>query len=86
MAIERNDAIPTMVETAPILASAAGPSVVKEQASIAILVNHEERPKKFTGHNFKRWQQKMFFYPTTLNLARFFTEDAPKHKEGETDV
>ncbi|KAH9727083.1 CCHC-type domain-containing protein [Citrus sinensis] len=63
----------------------AAPSVVKEPTSVAIPVNHAERPKKFNGQNFKRWQQKMFFYLTTLNLARFLTKDAPKPKEGETD-
>ncbi|KAK3003965.1 hypothetical protein RJ639_020236 [Escallonia herrerae] len=30
-----------------------------------------------TGKDFKRWQQKMLFYLTTLNLARFLQEDAP---------
>ncbi|KAL9447410.1 hypothetical protein AB3S75_014972 [Citrus x aurantiifolia] len=64
----------------------AAPSVVKEPASVAIPVNHAERPEKFNGQNFKRWQQKMFFYLTTLNLARFLTENAPKPKEGETDI
>ena len=47
---------------------------------------HAEKPEKFSGLNFKRWQQKMLFYLTTLNLVRFLTEDAPKLKEGETDV
>ncbi|KAK3036677.1 hypothetical protein RJ639_030246 [Escallonia herrerae] len=36
-----------------------------------------ERPKKFNGKDFKRWQQKMLFYLTTLNLARSLQEDAP---------
>ncbi|KAK3016562.1 hypothetical protein RJ639_005823 [Escallonia herrerae] len=36
-----------------------------------------ERPKKFNRKDFKRWQQKMLFYLTTLNLARFLQEDAP---------
>ncbi|KAK3025977.1 hypothetical protein RJ639_040951 [Escallonia herrerae] len=36
-----------------------------------------ERLKKFNGKDFKRWQQKMLFYLTTLNLARFLQEDAP---------
>ncbi|KAK3005217.1 hypothetical protein RJ639_015889 [Escallonia herrerae] len=36
-----------------------------------------ERPKKFNGKDFKRCQQKMLFYLTTLNLARFVQEDAP---------
>ncbi|GJT89031.1 zinc finger, CCHC-type containing protein [Tanacetum coccineum] len=31
-----------------------------------------------TAPNFKRWQQKMFFYLTTLNLARFLNETAPQ--------
>ena len=64
----------------------AAPTVVNEPASVAIPVNHAERPEKFNGQNFKRWQQKMFFYLTTLNLARFLTEDAAKPKEGETNI
>ncbi|KAK3024054.1 hypothetical protein RJ639_042965 [Escallonia herrerae] len=36
-----------------------------------------ERPEKFNGKDFKRWQHKMLFYLTTLNLARFLQEDAP---------
>ena len=51
-----------------------------------VSVGHSEKPEKFNGLNFKRWQQKMLFYLTTLNLARFLTEDAPKLPEGETDV
>ena len=78
MAIEIVDDIPYV----PV----ATPTVVKEPTSMAIPVNHAERPKKFNGQNFKRWQQKMFFYLTKLNLARFLTEDAPKPKEGETDI
>lgn len=42
------------------------------------VVNHAEKPKKFNGQNFKRWQQKMFFYLTTLNLARFLKENPPQ--------
>ncbi|KAK2999809.1 hypothetical protein RJ639_022727 [Escallonia herrerae] len=36
-----------------------------------------DRPKKFNRKDFKSWQQKMLFYLTTLNLARFLQEDAP---------
>ena len=46
---------------------------------------HGEKPEKFTGLDFKRWQQKMLFYLTTLNLAKVLHEDAPTLKEGETD-
>ena len=41
------------------------------------VVNHAEKPEKFNGQNFKRWQQKMFFYLTTLNLARCLKENPP---------
>ncbi|KAK4280218.1 hypothetical protein QN277_011866 [Acacia crassicarpa] len=44
---------------------------------------HGEKLEKFNGNDFKRWQQKIFFYLTTLNLARFLTEDAPKLEEGQ---
>ncbi|XP_052291672.1 uncharacterized protein LOC107178598 [Citrus sinensis] len=63
----------------------AAPSVVKEPASMEIPVNYAKRPEKFNGQNFKRWQEKIFFYLTTLNLTRFLTEDALKPKEGEMD-
>ncbi|XP_075084978.1 uncharacterized protein LOC142168222 [Nicotiana tabacum] len=36
-----------------------------------------EKPKKFFGADFKRWQQKIFFYLTTLNLQCFISEDVP---------
>ncbi|PKI61871.1 hypothetical protein CRG98_017769 [Punica granatum] len=49
-------------------------------------VNHVEKHEKFNGLNFKRWQQKMLFYLTTLNLARFLTENAPTLFVGESDV
>ena len=54
-------------------------------ASNAVPINHGEKPEKFNGTEFKRWQQKMFFYLTTLNLARFLHEDAPALNESETD-
>ncbi|GKD71047.1 hypothetical protein Tco_1325137, partial [Tanacetum coccineum] len=42
------------------------------------VANHAERPEKFNSQNFKRWQQKMFFYLTTLGLARFLKETVPQ--------
>jgi len=41
-----------------------------------------EKPKKFDGTEFKRWQQKMLFNLTTLHLAKFLQKDPP---EPETD-
>ena len=46
---------------------------------------HGEKPEKFTWLDFKRWQQKMLFYLTTLNLAKVLHENALTLKEGETD-
>ena len=54
--------------------------------TVPISVSFGEKPDKFSGLNFKRWQQKMFFYLTTLNLARFLTEEALKLKENERDI
>ena len=34
-----------------------------------------EKPGKFNGTEFKRWQQKMLFYLTTLQFAKFLQED-----------
>ena len=38
-------------------------------------VSHREKPKNFNGTDFKRWQQKMLVYLTTLSLAKFLHED-----------
>ena len=50
--------------------------------------SHVEKPEKFSGvaATFKRWQQKMLFYLTTLNLAKLLTEVVPTMPEGEPDV
>ncbi|XP_009354310.1 uncharacterized protein LOC103945456 [Pyrus x bretschneideri] len=39
--------------------------------------SHSEKPEKFKGGDFKRWQQKMLFYLTTLNLANDMCETVP---------
>ena len=53
---------------------------------VPISVSLEEKLEKYNRLNFKRWQHKMLFYMTTLNLVRFLTEDAPKLKEDEHDI
>ncbi|GJR09447.1 pol polyprotein [Tanacetum coccineum] len=63
MAIDTNVTAPVTVTGAPVTNTVA---------------NHAENLKKFNGQNFKRWQLKMFFYLTTLNLARFLNEIAPQ--------
>ena len=37
-----------------------------------------EKSDKFNGTKFKRWQQKILFYLTTLHLAKFLQEDPPE--------
>ena len=53
---------------------------------VPISVSLGEKLDKFNGLNFKRWSYKMLFYLTTLNLVKFFTEDAPKLKKDEHDI
>ncbi|KAK3002486.1 hypothetical protein RJ639_020339 [Escallonia herrerae] len=67
----------TIPESGPVHPSGgtvyATPYVAPAHGSVGL----GERPKKFNEKDFKRWQQKMLFYLTTLNLARFLQEDAP---------
>ena len=69
------------------MATDSTPTVVPPLTPVMALmtVSHGEKSEKFNGIEFKRWQQKMLFYLTTLNLARFLQEDAPALKENETD-
>ena len=69
------------------MATESTPIVVPPPTPVMVpmTVSHGEKPEKFNGTKFKRWQQKMMFYLTILNLARFLQEDAPALKENETD-
>ena len=61
--------------------SGTGGSMVRTQmagSTFSIPASHAEKPEKFNGLHFKRWQQKMLFYLTTLGLATYLTNDAPK--------
>ncbi|KAH7844842.1 hypothetical protein Vadar_032277 [Vaccinium darrowii] len=52
----------------------------------SIPMSHVDKPGKFgPGVDFKRWQQKMMFYLTTLHLAGCLSEDVPVVAENETD-
>ena len=57
------------------------PVMVLVAAPITVPINHGEKLEKFNGTEFKRWQQKILFYLTTLNLAKFLYENAPNLKE-----
>src|SRR4051812_3374143 len=67
--------------------SVAGSSFVTSTPTTVVAnhPHHGEKPEKFTGLNFKRWQQKMMFYLTTLNLVKFLTEDPPSLRDGDQD-
>ncbi|XP_076903954.1 uncharacterized protein LOC143559171 [Bidens hawaiensis] len=68
------------------IAASNGANVMVSQAVANAIANHAEKPKKFSGSHFKMWQQKMLFYLTTLNLARFLTESPPQVTEGGTNT
>ncbi|KAH0653041.1 hypothetical protein KY289_030719 [Solanum tuberosum] len=48
------------------------------RTSIAPAIAAAEKPEKFTGMDFKRWQQNMLFYLTTLSLQRLIKESVPE--------
>ena len=72
----------TNAQTSIIVVAAIAPTL---SPVVTVPINHGEKPEKFSGTDFKIWQQKMLFYLTTLNLARFLREDAHILKEDETD-
>ena len=53
----------------------------------ALLPNPKpEKPGKFDGIEFKRWQQKMLFYLTTLHLAKLLQEDPSEPRTDRDSV
>jgi transposase InsO family protein len=73
------------VQETPTPASSRTPTVAVAIPT-AVPMNHGEKPEKFNGTEFKRWQQKMLFYLTTLNLTRFLREEVPTLTDDNTDV
>ncbi|XP_019234036.1 PREDICTED: uncharacterized protein LOC109214556 [Nicotiana attenuata] len=73
---------PVVTVTTNIVSGMPGPS---RPTAPATAMPPTERPGKFSGVDFKRWQQKMFFYLTTLSLQRFIQEDVPVVPEGTPD-
>ncbi|GMQ05992.1 hypothetical protein CsSME_00050763 [Camellia sinensis var. sinensis] len=71
--------------TNPTSASVIIPTAMVTSLLTTVPINHNEKPEKFNGTEFKRWQQKILFYLTILNLARFVKENAPALSEEETD-
>ena len=61
------------------------PTPVPIQNHIQVLINHRKKRKKYNSTENKRWQQKMLFYFTTLNLTQFLHKEATTLREDESD-
>ena len=68
------------------MAPTTGAKAPVTSALQTIPISQLEKPEKFKGTNFKRWQQKMLLYLTTLSLTRFLKEIAPVLSEDEQDA
>ena len=55
--------------------SVATTSVARNRSNAALAT--AKKPANFSGVDFKRWQQEMFFYLTTLSLQKFINENVP---------
>ena len=76
---------PVIVVPSPRVHTTMG-STLTQPITVSVPVKHNDKPEKFTGLNFKTRQQKMLFYLTTLNLARFLKEDPSTVREDEVDI
>ncbi|XP_024963136.1 uncharacterized protein LOC112503306 [Cynara cardunculus var. scolymus] len=45
----------------------------------SMIKNHVEKPEKFKGTDFRRWQRKMLFYLTTLHVSNVLMDDEPRN-------
>ena len=81
MSTDNTEITPVNPPTNPAVTVSPVPTPI---GTTTVPISHGEKPEKFNGTEFKRWQQKMLFYLTTLHLARYIREEVPKPKEGET--
>ena len=68
-----------------VVAPTVGTKAPVTSALPTMPISQLEKPEKFKGTNFKRWQQKMF-YLTTLSLTRFLKKTAPVLSKDEQDA
>ena len=71
-----NTNVPAAVTSASVVAAIVGPTITK-------VTPHVEKPQQFNGKDFKRWQQKIIFHLTILNLAHILKESCPVTLEGD---
>ncbi|XP_060190709.1 uncharacterized protein LOC132619972 [Lycium barbarum] len=76
-----------MVDTTAENATGSGATTVASSSRTTTVptMAATEKPGKFSGIDFKRRQQKMFFYLTTLSLQKFITEEVPVLSEETPD-
>ena len=60
-----------------VVAPTVGTKAPVTSALPTMPISQLEKPEKFKGTNFKRWQQKMLFYLTTLSVTCFLKETSP---------
>ena len=53
-------------------------------SSLRDLATNIVKLEKFDGGNFRRWQKKMYFLLTTLQVAYVLTSDPPQEHDDET--
>ncbi|XP_060170498.1 uncharacterized protein LOC132601435 [Lycium barbarum] len=77
MEIEKDVNVSTGTETVAAMTVASS-----SRSTTAYVMRPVEKPGKFSGINFKGWQQIMFFWLTTLGMQKFTNEDPPVPEEG----
>jgi hypothetical protein len=58
----------------PINVALATTTSIEKILPLFFMVN-DKKSKRFNGLNFKRWQHKILLYITTLNLAKFLSNN-----------
>ncbi|KAL6579034.1 hypothetical protein OROMI_009250 [Orobanche minor] len=74
-----------MANDADAASAAAAAAAAAAKAAASTIAVQAEKPEKFAGADFKRWQQKMLFYLTTLGMTVYPKDDPPVVNETETD-
>ena len=75
--------VPIVPVEVPAVQAGSNETVAPVMRTQPMPISQFEKPEKFKGANFKRWQQKMMFFLTTLNLIRFLKEDVPEEDKND---
>ncbi|KAL9663720.1 hypothetical protein QQ045_019111 [Rhodiola kirilowii] len=78
----------TLFARTPTATIGNGPADLVSNTTLAWVptaVMPTDRPEKFSGLNFKTWQQKMHFNLRQIGLVRYLTEETPTISDEEDD-